>query len=137
MSRLKIHIIHLTINERTLNLKQYTLLGFVIKVIFHLFYLWDSFSSIQCLFLLDPCSGMSCGVNSRASCTLTKTRKARCVCVPDCKGTFQGRVCSTDQRTYASECALLTESCHTKKKIDIDYYSNCKGWKLSLLLYTP
>eukprot|EP00112_Aurelia_sp_Birch-Aquarium-sp1_P017523 Seg4070.2 transcript_id=Seg4070.2/GoldUCD/mRNA.D3Y31 product=Follistatin-A protein_id=Seg4070.2/GoldUCD/D3Y31 len=74
----------------------------------------------------NPCSGMKCGINSRASCTLTKTRKARCVCNPDCAGTFRGKVCSTDQRTYPNECALLTESCHTKKNLEIDYYSECK-----------
>ncbi|XP_065059899.1 follistatin-like [Rhopilema esculentum] len=74
----------------------------------------------------DPCAGVRCGVNSRAVCTLTKTRKARCVCNPDCSNTHPGKVCSTDQRTYASECDLLSESCRTRKQIEVDYQSECK-----------
>lgn len=86
----------------------------------------------KCLFnnsacFVDPCSGMSCGVNSRASCTLTKTKMARCVCIPDCKDAFRGQVCSTDQRTYSNECALRTDSCQNKRKVEVDYYSKCKS----------
>ena len=85
------------------------------------------------LFLSDPCSGMSCGANSRASCVLAKTKGTRCICFPDCKDTFRGKVCSTDQRTYSSECSLLTESCRARKKMEVDYFLQCQGWQLQLL----
>jgi len=80
----------------------------------------------QCRACPNPCSGMSCGANSRASCVLAKTKGTRCICTPDCKDTFQGKVCSTDQRTYLSECSLLTESCRARKKIEIDYFLQCQ-----------
>eukprot|EP00794_Sanderia_malayensis_P009806 gene9806-10811_t len=75
-----------------------------------------------------PCS-LLCNDRCKGTpCTKLTKRQARCVCDPDCSNAYKGKVCSTNQKTYSNECALLREKCSsTTKQINVDYYSRCKA----------